>query len=366
MILAGGAGERFWPASRRERPKPFLRVVGGKTLLEATLQRARAFADPDHIWIVCGYEHARAMRQESGLRPSRILVEPQRRNTAMAVSWAAERIAAEDPDAVMAVLSADHHIPDRLAFARAIKEAARAAADQGVLVTLGIRPTRPDTGYGYIHQGSAASPDHPRMHRVRRFVEKPNSARAIRFVQLGDYLWNAGVFIWSPTSLLEEVERHAPSLHRALAPIRKNPRGRNRSAVEAAYKKAPALPIDVAVMEKSDRVWMIPVDFAWSDVGTWLSLAEELGVGSSSQPGRSSGRSRTDDQGNFLLEGDLLAEESRGNLVWGKDRLVALLGVEDLAVVDTDDVILITKLERSPDVRRLVAALKAKGRENLT
>jgi len=366
VILAGGAGERFWPASRRERPKPFLRVVGGKTLLEATLQRARAFADPDHIWIVCGYEHARAMRQESGLRPSRILVEPQRRNTAMAVSWAAERIAAEDPDAVMAVLSADHHIPDRLAFARAIKEAARAAADQGVLVTLGIRPTRPDTGYGYIHQGSAASPDHPKMHRVRRFVEKPNSARAIRFVQLGDYLWNAGVFIWSPKILLEEVERHAPNLHRALAPLRKNPRGRNQSAVEAAYKKAPALPIDVAVMEKSDRVWTIPVDFAWSDVGTWLSLAEELGVGSSSSSGGSSRRSRTDAQGNFLLEGDLLAEESQGNLVWGKDRLVALLGVDDLAVVDTDDVILITKLERSPDVRRLVAALKAKGRENLT
>ena len=366
VILAGGAGERFWPASRRERPKPFLRVVGGKTLLEATLERARAFAEPDHIWIVCGYEHARAMRTESGLKPSRILVEPQRRNTAMAVSWAAERIAAEDPHAVMAVLSADHHIPDRRAFARAIKEAAQAAAGQGVLVTLGVRPTRPDTGYGYIHQGPPASPDHPQMHRVRRFVEKPDSARAIRFVQLGDYLWNAGVFVWSPRSLLEEVERHAPSLHRALAPLRKNPRGRNRLAVEAAYKKAPALPIDVAVMEKSDRVWMIPVDFAWSDVGTWLSLAEQLGVGASSQPGRSSGRSRTDAQGNFLLEGDLLAEESQGNLVWGKDRLVALLGVDDLAVVDTDDVILITKLERSPDVRRLVAALKAKGRENLT
>ena len=197
-------------------------------------------------------------------------------------------------------------------------------------------------------------------------MEKPNSDRALRFVQLGDYLWNAGVFVWSAKSLLKEVERHAPSLHRALAPLRKNPRGRNRSAVEAAYKKAPSLPIDVAVMEKSDQVWMIPVDFAWSDVGTWLSLAEELGVGSRSQPGQSAGRNRTDAQGNFLLDGDLLAEESRGNLVWGKDRLVALLGVNDLAVVDTDDVILITKLERSPDVRRLVAALKAKGRENLT
>ncbi|MDG2050929.1 MAG: sugar phosphate nucleotidyltransferase [Myxococcota bacterium] len=366
VILAGGAGERFWPASRRERPKPFLRVVGGKTLLEATLQRARAFAEADQIWIVCGHEHARAMRAESGLRPSRILVEPQRRNTAMAVSWAAERISAEDPDAVMAVLSADHHIPDRKAFALAIKDAARAAADEGVLVTLGVRPSRPETGYGYIHQGSPASSDHPRMHRVRRFVEKPDSARAIRFVQLGDYLWNAGVFVWSARSLLEEVERYAAPLHRALAPLRKNPRGRNQPAVEAAYRRAPSLPIDVAVMEKSDRVWTIPVDFAWSDVGTWLSLAEELGVGVSGSSRQSSGHARRDAQGNCFLEGDVLAEESAGNLVWGGGRLVALLGVDDLAVVDTDDVILITKLERSPDVRRLVAALKSKGRENLT
>ncbi|MCH2185396.1 hypothetical protein MK280_05940, partial [Myxococcota bacterium] len=154
--------------------------------------------------------------------------------------------------------------------------------------------------------------------------------------------------------------------HRALAPLRKNPRGRNQSAVDAAYKRAPSLPIDVAVMEKSDRVWTIPVDFAWSDVGTWLSLSEELGVGSRSETSRSSTRTRTDGQGNYVLEGDLLAEESGGNLVWGRDRLVALLGVDDLAVIDTDDVILVTKLDRSPDVRRLVAALKAKGRENLT
>lgn len=366
VVLAGGAGERFWPASRRARPKPFLRVVGGQTLLDATLDRARRFADEDRIWIVCGNEHARAMRDESGLPSSRVLVEPRRRNTAMAVAWAAQRIAAEDPDAVMAVLSADHHIPDARAFARAIGASARAASDEGVLVTLGVRPTRPETGYGYIHQGGVASEAHPRLHRVRRFVEKPDAARARRFVSLGDYLWNAGVFVWSARALLDEIALHAPDLHRALAPLRKSPRGRNAKAVESAYRRAPSLPIDVAVMEKSDRVWTIPVDFAWSDVGTWESLGEELGVGKPPGARRPSGTARPDAEGNCVLAGDVLVREGRGNLVWGGERLVALLGVEDLAVIDTDDVILVTKLDRSPDVRQLVAALKAKGRDDVT
>ena len=360
VILAGGAGERFWPASRRARPKPFLRVVGGRTLLEATLDRARRFADEENVWIVCGSEHAPAMRQESGLPASRVLVEPRRRNTAMAVAWAALRIAAEDPDAVMAVLSADHHIPDARAFARAIKRCARAAAGAGVLLTLGVRPTRPDTGYGYIHQGRAVD-EYPGLHTVRRFVEKPDEARARRYLSLGDYLWNAGVFVWSAATLLDEIERHTPELHRALRPLIAQPRGRNKAAVEAAYRRAPSLPVDVAVMERSDRVWTIPVDFAWSDVGTWQSLADQLGVGASS--GRPSGRRR---DGNHVLAGDVLAHDAGSNLVWGGERLVALLGVEDLAVIDTEDVILVTKLDRSPDVRKIVAALKAKGRDDLT
>lgn len=366
VILAGGAGERFWPASRRHRPKPFLRVVGGKTLLEATLERGRRFTSPDRVWIVCGHEHAAAMRRESGLVRDRILVEPSRRNTAMAVAWAAIRIAAEDPDAVMVVLSADHHIPDARAFARAIERCGRAARQAKVLLTLGVRPTRPDTGYGYIQQGDAIGGAHPGLHRVRRFVEKPDAATARRYLAQGDYLWNAGVFVWSATTFLEELETHASDLHRALAPLLAHPRGRNRAAVEAAYRAAPSLPVDVAVMEKSDRVWTVPVDFAWSDVGTWASLADELGVGTSGRVARPTGSAKPDRHGNCVLAGDVMFVDSRSNLVWGTDRVVALLGVEDLAVIDTDDVILITKLDRSPDVRKFVAALAAKGRHDLT
>jgi mannose-1-phosphate guanylyltransferase len=376
VILAGGAGERFWPASRRHYPKPFLRVVGGKSLLAATLSRARRFAAADRIWIVCGNEHAAAIRKESGLPRSRVLVEPQRRNTAMAVAWAAQRIAAEDPDAVMAMLSADHHIPDEKAFAGAMRLGARAAHEAGALVTLGVRPTRPDTGYGYIQVGKRAGDAFEGLHRVKRFVEKPDAAKAQRYLSRGDYLWNAGIFVWSVRTLLEEVESCAPELHRALAPLRKQPRGRNAKAVEAAYRRAPSLPIDVAVMEVSKRVWTVPVDFAWSDVGTWSSLAEQLGVGS---PGDAEERrnprgkgsrgdcgARADDAGNRILAGDVILDTSRANLVWGGDRLIAMLGVDDLAVIDTDDVILITKLGCSSDVRRIVANLKDSKRDDLT
>ncbi len=369
VVIAGGAGERFWPASRRHRPKPFLRVVGGRTLLDATLARARRFARGDRVWIVCGKEHAKAMREESGLPPSRVLVEPERRNTAMAIAWAAQRIAAEDPEAVMAVLSADHHIPDDRAFAADIRRAAKAAADEHVLVTLGVRPTRPDPGLGYIETGPAVGDAHPGLHRVARFVEKPELAKAKRYVASGRFLWNAGIFIWRAATVLDEIRTCAPDLHRALAPLRKQPRGRNREAVLATYRRAPSRPIDTAVMERSDRVWTVPVEFEWSDVGTWSSLAEQLGVGTpeAAEPTQRGRRGpRGDAQGNRIIAGDVLSEEAGGNLVWGGDRLVALLGVEGLAVIDTDDVILITQLSRSSDVRRIVAALKAAGRDRLT
>ncbi|MBW2272290.1 MAG: mannose-1-phosphate guanylyltransferase [Deltaproteobacteria bacterium] len=360
VILAGGAGERFWPASRRSHPKPFLRVVGGQSLLDATLERARRFAGEDRVWVVCGQEHAGALRRATGLPASRVLVEPHRRNTAMAVAWAAERIAAEDPDAVMAVLPADHHIPDPRRFAADIRRAARAARDAEVLVTLGVEPTRPDTGYGYISVGDPAGSRFAGLHRVERFVEKPNLATARRYLSQGGFLWNAGVFVWTARVFLEEVETWAGELHRALAPLRKKPKGRNRAAVEAAYRRAPSLPVDTAVMEPSRRVWTLPVSFAWSDVGTWSSLAEELGVG------QRVGKGPLEGEGNRVIEGEVLAEEARGNLIWGGERLIALLGVEDLAIVDTEDVILITKLDRSPDVKRFVAVLTAKGREGLT
>lgn len=346
VIIAGGAGERFWPASRARRPKPFLEVVDGRTLLDATLRRARRFAAPGGVWAVCGRDHAPAIRRAARLPAARVLVEPQRRNTAMAVGLAAAWIGRDAPDAVLAILPADHVIPDAGAFAAAVRRAAVAARQAGVLVTLGVRPTRPDTGYGYIQAGLPAGRSHPGLRRVRRFVEKPDAARARRYLRQGGYLWNAGIFVFTARTMLEEIARCAPDLAAALEPIgRPGARGGRRLA--RCYRAAPSLPVDVAVMGRSRRVWTLPVDFHWSDVGTFASLAEELGV--------SDGQTR-------VLGGELLFDEQRGNLVWGGRRAVALLGVEGVAVVDTDDVLLITKLERSPDVRRIVAELKARGR----
>jgi mannose-1-phosphate guanylyltransferase len=352
VILAGGAGERFWPASRAARPKPFLEIVGGRSLLDATLDRASRFAAPDGVWIVGGREHARALRRATNLPARRILIEPARRNTAMAVALAATRIAAEHPHAVLAVLPADHHIPDARAFAADMRRAAAAARAAQVLVTLGVQPTRPEIGYGYIQLAGPASPDHPALRRVRRFVEKPSLARARRYLRQGQYLWNAGIFVWSARVILEEIERFMPELHRALAPVRAEGRRPRQATLERAYRRAPSLPIDVGVMERSRRVWTLPVRWHWSDVGTWESLASELGV--------ARGRSQ-------VVSGTLVYDDPGGNLVWGRPgRPVALLGVENLAVIDTGDALLVARLDHSNEVRGIVQVLKTSGRADVT
>jgi len=352
VVLAGGAGQRFWPRSRRAGPKPLLRVLEGRTLLAATLDRARRCAGRDAVWLVCAQDHARPMRAEAGLPPRRVLVEPRGRNTAMAVGAAATRIAAEDPEAILLVLPADHVIPDAGAFAAAVGRAAAAARDTGALVTLGVRPTRPETGYGYIRAGAAAGRAHPGLHRVARFVEKPDRARARRFVAGGRHLWNAGIFVWTAEAILEEIDAHAPAVHRALAPVRRRPRGRGAAeALRRAYRRAPDVSVDVAVLERSRRVWTLPVDFHWNDVGTWDSLARELGV--------EDGRSR-------IVDGDAILEDAPGNLVWADGRLVVLLGVEGLAVIETPDALLVTRLDRSADVRRVVQRLAGRRGAPLT
>lgn len=352
VVLAGGAGERFWPRSRRHHPKPLLAVVDGKSLLTATLERAHRIARPGNVWIVCGKEHAAALRRHARLPAARVLVEPQRRNTALAVAWAATRLVAVEPGAVMVTLAADHRVPSAGAFARACLQAARAAERAGALVTLGVRPTRPETGYGYLQVGKAAGSAFPGLHRVRRFVEKPDATRARSFLRRGGFLWNAGIFIWTARAVLEEIEAWAPALHTAMAGLRSARRGvPTARALAAVYRKAPSLPIDVAVMEKSRRVWTLPVAFRWSDVGNWASLAEELGLSA---------------RENVTLGTSVLLEESRGNLVWSEKRLVALFGVEGLAVVDTGDALLVAKLARSGDLRRLVESLRKRGREELT
>jgi mannose-1-phosphate guanylyltransferase/mannose-6-phosphate isomerase len=323
-----------------------------ETLLESTLARARRFAGGDRIWMVCAREHAGAMRRVSGLPPRRILVEPRGRNTAMAVGAAAQWLAREDRESVLAVLPADHKIPDAGAFADAIHRAANAASGGDVLVTLGVKPTRPATGYGYIRVEKPAARGYPGLRRVGRFVEKPDRARARRYLKRGTYLWNAGVFVWTARAILEEIEAHAPAVHRALAPLRAAGRGRRAwdEAMEVAYRRAPSAPIDTAVLESSRRVWCLPVRFQWSDVGTWKSLADELGVG----------RDVTQ-----VMGGEVLLCNADGNLVQAEERPIVLLGVQGLVVIDAGDAVLVSSLDRSPEVREVVSELRKRGRKDL-
>ncbi len=351
VILAGGAGTRFWPLSRKARPKPLLRAGGPTSLLAEAVTRARRFAKPRDVWLVCGADHARAMRREAGLAADRVLVEPVSRNTAPAIALAATCVAADDPDAVLVVLSADHRIPNGAAFAASVRRAAPAAAT-GALVTLGVRPSRAETGYGYIRLGRAAGRGFPGLHRVARFVEKPDRARAERYLAHGGFLWNAGIFVWTARSILAEIERCAPALAEALGPVRRAvARGRGLSpALARSWPSMPSEPIDTAVLERSRRVWCLPVEWRWSDVGTWRSLAEELGV--------AAGASRT-------LEGPALFWDAPGNLVRAHDRPIVLLGVEGLAVIDAGDALLVADLGKSGAVRDVVARLRKHGWSDL-
>jgi mannose-1-phosphate guanylyltransferase len=302
--------------------------------------------------MVCAREHAGVMRTVSGLPSKRILVEPRGRNTAMAVGAAAQWLARDDPDAILAVLPADHEIPDAAAFASAIERAADAAAGEGVLVTLGVRPTRPETGYGYIRVGKPVGRAYPGLRRVDRFVEKPDRARARRYLKRGGYLWNAGVFVWTARAILEEIASHAPAVHRALSPLRGAGRGRRawNEAMKAAYARAPSAPIDSAVLESSSRVRCLPVRFRWSDVGTWKALADELGVGANVTQ---------------VLSGEVLLCDAGGNLVQAEQRPIVLLGVHGLVVIDAGDAVLVSSLERSPEVRKVVSQLRKRGRSDL-
>jgi mannose-1-phosphate guanylyltransferase/mannose-6-phosphate isomerase len=274
-----------------------------------------------------------------------------RRNTAMAIGYAATRIRSEDPNAVLTVLPADHVISDNRAFRAAIRKAGRVARDAEVLVTLGVKPKRPDTGLGYIQPGSAVGPRAPGVYRVRRFVEKPDDRTARRYLRNGKYLWNAGIFVWSARAILEEIEALAPELHRALGGLLRAGRRPSADLLRRAYQRAPSISIDVAILERSRRVCTLPVGFYWNDVGTWASLAEELAV--------KSGQSK-------VIGGELIECNSGANLVWSRDRTIALLGVEGFAVIDTPDALLVARLDQSSEVRTVVAKVKASGRADLS
>lgn len=343
VIMAGGAGTRFWPASRALRPKQLLPLGGGdEPLLAATVRRLSPLVPEDKVVVVTGEHLADATAKTlPGVPRDQILCEPAPRNTAPCIAWAAQVIARRSPDALVMVLPSDHFITDEKAF-RDVLAQAIASADKGRVTTIGIVPTRPETGYGYIEVGKELDGG---AKAVARFVEKPDRTRAEQFVAGGKHLWNAGMFFFRAKDMNAIVARHQPEIASGVEQIVAS------GAVDVLKKVFPTLPsisIDHGVMEKAEGLAVVPGSFGWNDVGSWLS-AWEL--------------AKKDDKGNALSPGSMALEGSN-NLVRSQ-KPVALVGVSDLVVVETDDAVLVIPRERAQDVRLVVEALKAQKRNEL-
>src|SRR5437764_7690863 len=328
LILAGGSGERFWPLSRRNRPKQLLRLVSERTLLEETIARLENFVPSDRILILTNVEQEKAVRDLlKGFPKKNIIAEPAKRDTAAAVALGAGWVAARDHSATMLAFPADHVIADRVAFQETMKMAAASAEETGALVTIGIKPTWACPGFGYIEQGEPVHlPGDGKIavHRVIRFREKPNVDLAESFLRKGNFRWNVGMFVWAVPTILREFNRHSPELADFISQLR-NPKTFD-TALETRFSKLPRVSFDYAVMEKADRVLVVEASFDWDDVGSWSAVARYF----------------KNDEGGNAANCEITALDPSNNIVFEQDNAtIALLGVHNLIVVRTRDALLI-------------------------
>ena len=357
VIISGGAGTRLWPVSREARPKPFMQVKDGLTLLQSTLLRSAAVADAGEIMLVTNRDHYFQSREQleavsarlGGARGS-FLLEPVGRNTTAAIAMSALAAAERHgPGTLLLVLPADHLVEDQKAFATAVHTALVPAA-VGDFVTFGIVPTGPETGYGYIECAGAWKQG--AVSAVRRFVEKPDFERAKTFIASGNYLWNSGMFCFRADAILKGIERYAPEIHqKAQESWRLSRGGVDQSAInieDAVFPKVTAVSIDYAVMERAENVKVIPSDFGWSDIGSWRSISELVAP---------------DAQGNKVV-GEAVLVESRNTYIQGEGRMIAAVGVDNLIVVDTPDALLVGHRDKMQLVKEVVERLRIDGHES--
>lgn len=347
--MAGGSGERFWPYSRKEKPKQFLPVAGEGTLLQQAVRRARLLAPWSNIYIVTGSQYLGLVREQvPDLPQENLLVEPVGRDTAPCIALAASILWARDPETVMVVLPSDHIILDEMRFAEVIREAVVTAKETKGLVTIGIRPTRPETGYGYIHVGPISWMEKGRALRVRKFTEKPDLETAMAFLASGEYLWNSGMFVWEVRVILDALERYLPKLACGMRPIAEAIGTARFEAVLAEhFPRLPKISIDYGVMEKADNVWAVPGDFGWDDLGTWTALERVAGK---------------DADGN-LVQGQAVLVDTRETIIRSDsdNKLVVTFGLKDTLVVDTPDVLLVADKKRAQDLKAVLNELRRQG-----
>jgi mannose-1-phosphate guanylyltransferase len=346
VIMAGGKGERFWPASTVKKPKQLLALVGEKTLLAQAVDRLDGLIPPQNIFVITNRELvAEARKAAPMLPPEQIIGEPVGRDTAAAIALGAALIAARDPAASFCVLTADHIIGQRPLFQRTLREGLKLAAKMDILITIGIQPAFPSTGFGYVEAGDVLAENSGiTIHKAKRFVEKPDLPTAEEYVKSGHYFWNAGMFIWSLTSLYKAIEKFRPQLLPMTARVVKaRTPAQLEAAMDAEYPKLEKISVDYALMEKANNIAMIRGTFPWDDVGSWPALENHLAK----------------DAANNTVVGTCESLDAAGNIVMSRDRLTALIGVKDMIVVQAEGVTLVCPKACAQDIRKLVEKLRA-------
>jgi mannose-1-phosphate guanylyltransferase len=348
VIMCGGSGTRFWPASRRSRPKQFLRLAGESSLIQDTVSRLEGLAPSERVYLLAAEEHRELLSSHlPQVPPENYILEPAPRNTGPALALAARFLEAKSPSSILAALPSDHSIADNESFLDCLRTAAEAASTEGVIATIGIKPDSPETGYGYIEIAEEAE---GAAYPVRRFVEKPDLETASLYCEGGRHLWNAGIFVTRADTMAAQFREHQPMIWQGLWENLPDPSEEDFvSRLAETYPELPKISIDYAVMEKAKGVVCVPGDFGWNDLGSWKAL-EKLW--------------NPDGSGNYV-SGGCHAVDSRGNIVAGDGREIALIGVDNLVVVERDDVVLVCAKERCQEVRKLAEQLEKEGREDL-
>jgi mannose-1-phosphate guanylyltransferase len=347
IIMAGGVGSRFWPLSRRDRPKQFLDIIGsGETLLQQTYRRFKNTCPEKNIFVVTNADHKDLVIEQLGIDPSRVLGEPFRRNTAPCLAYGTFRILKENPDAVIAVTPADHLIVKEEEFCEVIQNCFDFARGNDALITLGIKPDRPETGYGYI-QADQKKPvkGYNNLVKVKTFTEKPDIDLAKKFMESGDFYWNSGIFIWNIKSILKAFEKHMSEMYTVFDEGRELfGTKQEKSFIGKTYAECRSISIDYGIMEKADNVYVMCTDIGWSDLGTWSSLYDHSSI---------------DKKGNSLIRGDIFSYGNEGNIFnISPGKIAVIQGLKDYIIVDSEDVLLIVKKEEEQNIKQYLEDVK--------
>ena len=353
VVMAGGKGERFWPKSRIKMPKQFLKLYGDKTMIQQTVDRLKRLMPIENIFVVTNIDYAGLISDQIPELPTEnILIEPMGKNTAACIGLAALHTERLDRDSIMVVVPSDHVIKDEETYLGVLKTAIEKAKSGNNLVTIGIKPQHPETGYGYINFKKITNEiiNNNPVHKVERFVEKPDYDTAVKYVESEDYLWNSGMFIWKTSTILNAIKEYMPQLYSALNVIKENfDSDEIEKILYEEYSKLESISIDYGIMEKAKNVYVVPGDFGWDDVGSWTSIERLY---------------EKDENGN-VIKGNVVSVDTKKCIITGSEKLIATLGIEDVIIVDTEDALLICSKDKAQNVKEILKELKEKNSEYL-